>query len=1024
MSEEILQALIQLFAILSRQGGQVSAQKLKYFRFFLQSTVFDTEVEKYYAQFVEHLDVGNKKLSEKGYKTAPIDSVDILAICYRINATLKQDQKIIVLLRCIELFKDDDPLSARDEILATCAEVFNIPRNEYESLKHYVENDSLSEFTDENNLVILDKRKRTAANKHVLYRKLNTSVLIVLRVHTVNLFFIRILGSKRLVLNGVVMSADNIYIFPPGSIVKIPSDAAVYYSDILQVFQEKVIWQRIHFEAKKVSLQFNEDTFGIHSMSFSEGEGKLVGILGGSGSGKTTLLTVFSGLKEPTQGKVLLNGVDIRDPKAKDQIGYVSQDDLLVEELTVFENLYYNSRLIFGDLSREKITEKVDEVLKQLGLFEARNLKVGSVHEKVLSGGQRKRLNMGLEIIRNPLVLFLDEPTSGLSSKDSENVMLLLAELRQKGHLLFVVIHQPSSNIYKLFDTVILMDQGGYCVYKGNPIEALSYFKSRGNKLSKDITHCSVCGTVNAQEIFDIIEEKIVNEYGIETFVRKVTPERWYGLFAENWQQEIKGYIKSDTEKVEEPVKEEKTKTALPKVIIHKPSRFRQWLTYLQRDLSSKLADRLYMLLLVIEPLILSFILAFVIKRATGSDVESYVFMKNENIPAYIFMSIIVMIFIGMTMSAEEIFNDRKILKREHFLGLSKMSYLLSKVFILLVLTAFQSFLFVWAGNSILELNDNLFHFWLMVFTIAFNANLIGLNISGTFRSAVTIYILIPLLIIPQMILGGAMFDYEKLNRHFEDEGYAPFFVSIIPSRWAYEGLMVEQYVNNRYEKLFYDHNQAISSYMYKNGPYISKLYKLVDESLEMKSAGNTGDEYLRNLALIHTELEEETAGIPAIPMIDYEGPGSFDEAYVLRLKQLLTDISEYYQFKYNEERLRKDITINNFIRNSPHPDALDEFKNKYHNRKIEMLVKRELSDASVVEKNGRLERIFEPVYIQKEVLTGTFRKYPYFSATKYFAGKKIPTYWYNLFILWGLNLIFFMTLYWDVLRKMLRMFK
>src|SRR5690606_30368262 len=116
--------------------------------------------------------------------------------------------------------------------------------------------------------------------------------------------------------------------------------------------------------------------------------------------------------------------------------------------------------------------------LGSLGLADKKDLKVGSPLNKVISGGQRKRLNIALELVREPSVLFLDEPTSGLSSKDSENIIDLLRELTLKGKLIFTVIHQPSSDIFKMFDKVAILDQGGYLVYFGNPVESVIHFKT------------------------------------------------------------------------------------------------------------------------------------------------------------------------------------------------------------------------------------------------------------------------------------------------------------------------------------------------------------------------------------------------------------------------------------------------------------------------------------------------------------------------------------------------------------------
>src|SRR5262249_47597674 len=154
-----------------------------------------------------------------------------------------------------------------------------------------------------------------------------------------------------------------------------------------------------------------------------------------------------------------------------------------------------------GDQTDEKITERVERLLQTLGLYETRDLKVGNPLEKTISGGQRKRLNIALELIREPSVLFVDEPTSGLSSRDTENIMDLLKQLVLKGRVVFVVIHQPSSDIFKLFDRLLMVDQEGYPVYYGDPVDAVVYFKRVTGQVNSDEGQCSACGNVNPEQI-------------------------------------------------------------------------------------------------------------------------------------------------------------------------------------------------------------------------------------------------------------------------------------------------------------------------------------------------------------------------------------------------------------------------------------------------------------------------------------------------------------------------------------------
>lgn len=132
-----------------------------------------------------------------------------------------------------------------------------------------------------------------------------------------------------------------------------------------------------------------------------------------------------------------------------------------------------------------------------------------------------------MELIRQPNILFLDEPTSGLSSRDSEIIMDLLKELSFKGKLVITVIHQPSSGIFKLFDSLYVLDKGGFFIYHGNPVDSLIYFKSHILQADWNESECKLCGNVNPERIFDIVEANIINEFCHATSDRKISAWEW-----------------------------------------------------------------------------------------------------------------------------------------------------------------------------------------------------------------------------------------------------------------------------------------------------------------------------------------------------------------------------------------------------------------------------------------------------------------------------------------------------------------
>ncbi len=341
-------------------------------------------------------------------------------------------------------------------------------------------------------------------------------------------------------MNGQLLEPLKSYPLNTGSSLRNQQIKPVYYSDIVSLFVGDKVKSRIVFEANHITYQFKNGAVGLHDVGFTEQSGRLVGIMGASGAGKSTLLNVLNGVTKPTEGKVLINGIDIHsdDPSIEGIIGFVSQDDLLIEELTVYQNLYYNAKLCFDNYTEDQLVETVHRVLKNLGLFEIRDIQVGSPLNKKISGGQRKRLNIALELIREPAVLFLDEPTSGLSSRDSENILDLLKELTFKGKLVFVVIHQPSSDIFKMFDRLLILDTGGYLIYNGNPVDSIVYFKSRVQAADWNESECPTCGNVNPEQVFNIVETSVLDEFGQLTHTRRISPKEWSEHFQKNIQRD------------------------------------------------------------------------------------------------------------------------------------------------------------------------------------------------------------------------------------------------------------------------------------------------------------------------------------------------------------------------------------------------------------------------------------------------------------------------------------------------------
>lgn len=1021
MSEEILKALMQLFAIIAKQDEGVVINEREYVINFLTQQLNDEAVKEYIHLFDQHAGLldekeegaENSNAPKKPRLTSVKDSVKILGICKKINKTLTQKQKIVVLVRLYELINADRKFTdQRMAIINTVAEVFKLTKDEINDVENFIVKNELKDLDYPSFLNIHDKKDTSEFCKHIPTEVLD-GFIIILQIKSVDLYFLRYTGSEDVNLNGLPINKTRIYLFASGSSIKLPKGKPIYYTDVVAHFLADSTTTRISYKVENLEYRFKSGGIGLRNISFSEGHGKLIGIMGASGAGKTTLLNVLAGIERPTAGKIFINGIDFEKEKEKLEgvIGVIPQDDLLIEELTVFQNLYYNAKLCFKDKTEEELVDLVHKTLNNLGLYERKDLKVGTPLNKMISGGQRKRLNIALELIREPSILFVDEPTSGLSSRDSENVMDLLRELTLKGKLIFVVIHQPSSDIYKMFDNMMILDTGGYMIYYGNPVESVMYFKRLDMQINSDVGECPTCGNVNPELIFNIIEAKVVDEFGRYTTTRKVSPPKWEGYFNEN----IK--LRQVPDEMSPPPKS-----------LNIPSRLKQFFIYTTRDFLSKISNTQYIVLNLLETPILAFILAYVIRYIADPNSNVYIFRENENIPIYIFMALIVALFVGLTVSAEEIFRDRKILKREAFLNLSRSSYLFSKIIILVFLSSIQAIAFVIIANGILDLRGMYFDYWLVLFSTAVCANMLGLNISATFNSAVTIYIVIPLIMIPMMVLSGAMFSFEKLNRVVGSINKVPLVAEFMVTKWGYEALVVHQFKDNKFEKDFYEFEKVENNANYKTVYYIPELEKRLNECIELsekKNDPNIKPKFDNNLAVLRKAILKETQ--KESPTVICEQPlenlttekftsdmGFITLGYIEQLK-------EYYSKIFDTASQKRDKIVNYLVKKDK--GFYEAKRRAYHNESISDLATKALEKNKILQYKDELVQQYDPVY--RDPIPNHFLDFRthFLAPRKYFMGTLFDTFWFNVAMIWLMTIIFYITLYYESLKKFLELF-
>jgi ABC-type multidrug transport system ATPase subunit len=1026
MIEPTIQSLIKLFALITnREEEKLTQSGNKLVEAYL-SEIFSTDlIEKYLQLYNDSIDHYHNLLKEsinKNISQADFYKNTASEICNQINSTTVIKDRFLILIQLLEFIKKEDVLTKIEiDFIDNVANYLNINNEEYPDIKAFVI-DGPEKVKNKNNLLLIAGEKKSQELEYKYIYSENQAVEIwILWTKSVDSYILKYSGPRNLYLNGHKLPQNKTIYIPPGSQLKTSRIKPIYFNEIQSKFVIPEGQSRIIYCAKDIEYKFNKKNYGVHRFSFCEESGNLIGIMGGSGVGKSTLLNVLNGNLKLTNGFITINGYNLHTDKEilKGLIGYVPQEDLLVEELTVFQNLYFNAKLCFSSLPEEEIIKIIEKALIDFDLVEARDLVVGNPLKNVLSGGQRKRLNIALELIREPAILFVDEPTSGLSSMDSEKVMHLLKKQALKGKLVITVIHQPSSDIYKLIDRLIIMDKGGYVVFNGNPIDAITYFKKIGQYVNPEVSECLSCGTIKTEQPLRIIETRLVDPFGKTIRKRKISPKEWYNLYLKNFDE------KSPTGLAKFSVKKQR----LPKVIFKAPGRLGQFKIFSLRDIAAKLSNRQYMIIALFESPLLAIILSVFSRYCAGNDQDpsAYVFSENVSLPPYLFMSIVVALFFGLIQSAEEIFKDRRLLKRESFLHLSRLSYLASKTAILFSLSAFQMLVYAILGNLILGIHGLTLGYWLILFTTACFANALGLNLSAGLNSAVTIYIIIPLLIIPQLLLSGVVINFKKLPNFARSEIYTPIVSDFITSRWALEALAVYQYKNNKYTKLTFDIDLEKNETGFKANYYIPYLNNRIKENIRFIENNDTVNEiYINNIKLLKNEFNNIYTELKILyndSISNYKllYNNSINKSYYDSLKSDLNKASKYYDSSLAMVLKKQEILFDNLKSAFGGIENFIEFKNKHYNKYLAENLEESYELKKITEYNHNIYQYDRPILHRPK---NKYGRAHFYAPSKYFFGAEISTFWFNIIFIWFFTIILLVTLYYNLLKKTIDYFE
>ncbi len=638
---------------------------------------------------------------------------------------------------------------------------------------------------------------------------------------------------------------------------------------------------------------FGPDSRALDNINFEVKRGEMLCIIGPSGSGKSTLLAVLSGQREPSRGKVRLNGVSLYEKREQlvPFIAHMPQEEALSPQLTVREHLRHAVTIRRPALSLAEHERRVDSMLAELGLQSIARRLVGSPGEKTISGGERSRLNLGVDLGSRAEVFLFDEPISGLSSKDSEHVAETLRSLARE-KIVIASLHRPGAPVLRLFDKVLLLDSGGRLAYFGTPAAMVGYFRDACEELA--ISHPSVTAKspLGADFVFDVLETPLSAIGGGSNTgaARRFPPSFWQERFESvdlMHSLQIGGgavsQVGDDREGDRSPVP--------PKPARRTRSVLAVFATHFLRSLLSKVRNRGTIYSTCLEAPLLAALVSITLR---SSPTGSYQFATALHIPAYLFLSATVAMFLGLTNSATEVLRDRPILRRERNCQPGAGSYVIAKFVALALVAAAQCLIYLMVGNHFLEIDGMLPYLWFWMTLTAWTGTAMALVVSSVVKTERAALTAVPLLLVPQMLLAGALVPYREMNRglfsradEIREKGGTPAPSVIMPLRYAYEAMVVAQATRNPFEIERIRLQERIDRMRDSNklgDPGKAERFDLIKEGLRRLLASGASNEdeaaqivsRIRQISTSGTRIEVETMkiwpeeGVKARPASEY----------------------------------------------------------------------------------------------------------------------------------------------------------
>ena len=699
--------------------------------------------DRYIDEYTAEFEKALEEYASFSNKRLSLNSVRLIKICNETSRNLSHDDRIQVLFYLENLLFPANEQS--EEFMRLVADIYEID----EKILDQIKNLHFKNATDCHPIMCKEER----AGEFVVLSE--------------NLAVVKSYGE--ILVNNQQIGKEETELIGINSVLSTTDHRKYYLKDLISLASANHYGNRFSLILNNVSITRRAKTY-FHPLSCEMHSGELVGIMGRSGSGKTTLLKAIAGIEKSYKGNIFKHSAEGDSQFTK---AYLPQANALIPLFTVKEHLEQRLDFLQEHADRQ---QKIKQALECVELEDfANNIAAKSDGAPwQISGGQQKRLGIAMEMLANPDIFILDEPTSGLSSTDSQKIVALLRQIASEQKIVIASIHQPDFETFMMFDKILIIDDGGYPIFYGKPSESAEYFRRLTGRIDKE---SQLETYFNPGVILNIISEASYDNQRI------TSPEEWYMKFVEN----------SGVYSVP---------TSVKPMDKRKNIGLKSFASQLKFSFKCDMRNKVRTAMIIGIPPLMAVAMSLLTRF---SHSENYAYYSNPNIPAWLMMLLITAFFLGLVVSAHEFIFLRQFHRNEHVINDKSTSLSLAKITKYIVHSGIMSLLLTLPATLI---EGNLFFFgklFIINWLLTFCGCLTSMIISLFFRSISIVYLLIPIIVIPQMIFSGGLVQYDNFNQKFVKDSGMPIFANLMPIRWADEACMTEAYLINPVEQEIFE---------------------------------------------------------------------------------------------------------------------------------------------------------------------------------------------------------------------------